>query len=85
MTHSPLRAVVYAAIDAGGRLREGCAQFGLTTALRYLSVRGLFGAHVNLGAMILQLLRRRLTLRPDLSRLAQRAKANARTAASEAD
>lgn len=79
------RPLVYAAIDADGRLREGRARLGLTMAWRYLSVRGQFGAHVNLRAKTWQLLRRQLTRRVDLSRLARQAEAEAQTTAFEVE
>jgi hypothetical protein len=64
-----IRPLVYAAIDTRGRLWEGCARLGLAMAARYLSVYPQFTVQESASWKILQLVRRQVTRKPDLSRL----------------
>jgi len=66
------RPLVYAAIDAEGRLREGCIRLGMIMAWRYLNVFGDFTAQEGALRHIIKLIRRQIMRRPDLTRLEKR-------------
>lgn len=67
-----IRPLIYAAIDTGGRLRQGRVRLGLATAAAYLRARREFTVQESPIWKILQLLRRQLTHRLDLSQLQRR-------------
>jgi glycosyl transferase family 25 len=64
-----IRPLIYAAIDKRGRLHEGCARLGVAMSLSYLFAYRQFTAQESPGWKILQLLRRQMTRKLDLSRL----------------
>ncbi len=64
-----IRPLIYAAIDKHGRLRQGGARLGLAMARRYLTVYPQFTVQESASWKILQLVRRQVTLKPDLSQL----------------
>ncbi len=64
-----IRPVIYAAIDARGRLRTSCKRLGVAMAWRYLTVYAEFTVQESASWKILQLVRRQITGRPDLSQL----------------
>ncbi len=64
-----IRPLIYAAIDMRGRLHHGSARLGFTMGLSYLLAHRQFTAQGNPGWKILQLVRRQMTKKLDLSRL----------------
>jgi hypothetical protein len=64
-----VRPLVYASINAKGRLRIGCKRHGLAMAFGYLSAYRQFTMQESASWKILQLLRRQFTERLDMSPL----------------
>lgn len=64
-----IRPLIYAAIDTHGHLHHGSARLGLAMSLSYLSTYRQFTAQESPGWKILQLMRRQMTKKLDLSRL----------------
>ena len=64
-----IRPLIYAALDEGGRLRQGCARLGLAMAIGYLKVYRQFTVQESASWKIMQLIRRQVTRKPDLTRL----------------
>ena len=61
--------LIYAAVESDGTRREGCAQLGFAMALRYLKVFRHFRQRGKAAEKILQIVRRQLKMRVNLSPL----------------
>ena len=67
-----IRPLIYAAIDSRRRLREGRRRLGFAMALAYLKVYSQFTAQESASWKIVQLVRRQMTRKLDLSQLKRR-------------